>query len=80
MKKKESIHRNVNSYDMEKEVACAAQVEAFLKKSGIAMTGSFGLLLKLLRIPEINLVLNAKLIEYISMFHNEVNEFLNTQE
>lgn len=80
MLKKESIHRDVNSYDMAKEVACAAQVEELIDTHGLKISGSFGLMLKLLRLPEINLLLNARLVECISMFKDEVEALLDARE
>jgi len=79
-KKKEVVLSHLKSYCVEKEIACAGQVEEVVKKSGIEVTGSFGLLLKLLRIPEINLILNAKMVESKSMFRDEVSTFLKARK
>lgn len=79
-KKKETVRDHLNGYRIDKEIACVTQVEKVVKKSGIALTESMGLLLKLLQLPEINLILNAKMLESNSMFRKEVSAFLKARK
>lgn len=79
-KKKENVRSHLKGYEMEKEIACAVQVEAVVKKNGISLTESFEVMLKLLRIPEINLLMNAKMVESMSMFRDEISVFLKVHK
>lgn len=62
-------------YNMDKEVACAAQVASVVKKSGIELTGNINLMLMIIQDPVINFIMSAKVAELKFLFGDQIPGF-----
>lgn len=72
--KADCTKRVLSEFNTDKEVACAEQVAQVVEESGIELTRSLELMLRLLRVPELNFILNAKVTELKFLFGDKLPE------